>query len=80
MATLEILKNTKLRANSNGNIALHESSGFYVISEIEHKITPNKFTTTLELYSYPNIQKDVLMEEQSSSTATTATNTTAEQK
>ena len=72
--------NTKLRANSNGNIALHESSGFYVISEIEHKITPNKFTTTLELYSYPNIQKDVLMEEQSSSTATTATNTTAEQK
>ena len=73
--------NTKIRTTDNGNIALHESSGCYVISEIEHKITPNKFTTTLGLYSYPNIQKDVLMEEQKSSNATAATNTgTAEQK
>lgn len=71
--------NTKIRTNINGNIALHESSGFYVISEIEHKITPSKFTTTLELYSYPNIQKDVLMEEQSSSATATSTGA-AEQK
>lgn len=40
---------------------LHEMSGYYVVKEITQNITPNSFTTTLDVLSYPNIQKDVIL-------------------
>ena len=46
---------------TSGNQALHEASGFYVISKIIHNITTSGYTTDLELVSYPNIENDVLL-------------------
>lgn len=40
----------------------HELSGYYLIKEIEHNITPNSFTTKLNILSYPNIEKQILIE------------------
>ena len=40
---------------------LHELSGYYLIKEIEHNITPNSFTTKLNILSYPNIEKQILL-------------------
>ena len=43
------------------NQRLHELSGYYLIKEIEHNITPNSFTTKLNILSYPNIEKQILL-------------------
>ena len=44
-----------------GNQRLHEMSGYYVIAKITHNISPSGFTTTLDISSYPGIEKDVLI-------------------
>ena len=51
----------KMEHFTSGNQALHEASGFYVISKIIHNITTSGYTTDLELVSYPNIENDVLL-------------------
>lgn len=52
----------KITQNNNVKVkqALHESSGYYVVKEINQEISTNGFITKLKLISYPNIQKDVL--------------------
>ena len=48
--------------NTNGNQRLHEMSGYYVITDVTHEINSKGFTTKLGVMSYPNIQKDVLID------------------
>lgn len=48
------------RIFGDGNQLLHESSGYYVISEINHEISSSGYTTTLDIVSYPNIEDDVI--------------------
>ena len=43
-----------------GNQRLHETSGYYVITKITHNISASGYTTTLEITSYPNIERDIL--------------------
>lgn len=40
----------------------HELSGYYLIKDIEHNITPSGFTTKLGIISYPNLEKQILIE------------------
>lgn len=42
-----------------GNQQMHEMSGYYVITKITHNITASGFTTTLDVMSYPGIEKDI---------------------
>lgn len=42
-----------------GNQQMHEMSGYYVITKITHNITASGFTTTLDVMSYPGIDKDI---------------------
>ena len=62
-AILESYGSRDFNGNGEGNQMLHESSGYYVISEITHDITPNGYNTTLGITSYPNIQKDVIKQD-----------------
>lgn len=44
-----------------GNQRRHEISGYYVIKSIEHNISSNgKFTTKLDVISYPQIEEQIL--------------------
>lgn len=47
---------------ANGTQRLHEMSGYYLIKEIEHNITPDGFTTKLGILSYPNLAKQILID------------------
>lgn len=44
----------------NSNQRFHEMSGYYVVKDIEHNISPNGFATKLNILSYPNITKQIL--------------------
>lgn len=44
-----------------GTQRYHELSGYYLIKDIEHNITPSGFTTKLGIISYPNLEKQVLL-------------------
>lgn len=44
-----------------GNQRLHELTGYYVITKITHNISTSGYTTKLEVMSYPNIEKEVLI-------------------
>ena len=48
---------------NGSNQKVHEMTGFYVITSIEHDISTSGYTTTLGVSRYPNIEKDVLSEE-----------------
>ena len=48
---------------SGSNQKVHEMSGFYVITSIEHNISTSGYTTILGVSRYPNIEKDVLTKE-----------------
>ena len=44
-----------------GNQRLHELTGYYVITKITHNISTSGYTTKLEVMSYPNIEKEILI-------------------
>ena len=48
---------------NGSNQKVHEMTGFYVITSIEHDISTSGYTTTLGVSRYPNIEKDVLTKE-----------------
>ena len=48
---------------NGSNQKVHEMTGFYVITSIEHDISTSGYTTTLGVSRYPNIEKDVLSKE-----------------
>ena len=52
--------NTYYDDNVYGNQRRHETSGYYVIKEIEHNISPGVFTTRLGVISYPQIEYQIL--------------------
>lgn len=56
----DLLKFGNKRTFGEGNQLVHESSGYYVISEINHEISSSGYTTTLDIVSYPNIKDDVI--------------------
>jgi hypothetical protein len=47
----------------DSNQRLHEMTGYYVITKINHNISTNGFTTSLEISSYPRIENDILLKE-----------------
>lgn len=57
----DIYHGIKLVSGSNQKV--HEMSGFYVITSIEHNISTSGYTTILGVSRYPNIEKDVLTKE-----------------
>lgn len=57
----DIYHGVKLVSGSNQKV--HEMTGFYVVTSIEHNISSSGYTTTLGVSRYPNIEKDVLTEE-----------------
>ena len=52
-----------IRIANGSNQKVHEMSGFYVITSIEHNISTSGYTTILGVSRYPNIEKDVLTKE-----------------
>ena len=52
-----------IRIANGSNQKVHEMSGFYVITSIEHNISTSGYTTILGVSRYPNIEKDVLKKE-----------------
>ena len=57
----DIYHGVKLVSGSNQKV--HEMTGFYVVTSIEHNISASEYTTTLGVSRYPNIEKDVLTKE-----------------
>ena len=47
----------------DSNQRLHEMTGYYVITKINHNISSSGYTTSLELSSYPRIENDILIKE-----------------